>query len=62
MQFVVLLDGSVANVRVPHATNEEFAAAAAACVAEWRFKPATRNGEPAIFAMQVPIVFRLSEN
>ncbi len=59
--FKIKEDGTVANLKVERSSQREFEASAMACVAEWRFKPATLAGKPIAVVMAVPIVFTLNE-
>jgi len=43
-------------------TYEEFAEAATAAVAKWKFKPGRKDRQPVNTHMQVPILFTLNEH
>lgn len=57
VDFVVEVDGSVSAVRAIRAANDKFEEEAIACVKQWKFKPAIKDGKPARARMQVPITF-----
>lgn len=63
IQFVVGVDGRVAEAGVVRATDFRFGDAAMAAVLQWTFQPG-RNavGQPVPTLMQVPIVFTLNES
>jgi periplasmic protein TonB len=46
LSFVVIPDGSVANVRLLKHSTPEFDHFAVAVVSKWRFEPATKDGKP----------------
>jgi TonB family protein len=46
LSFVVIPDGSVANVRLLKHSTPEFDDFAVAVVSKWRFEPATKDGKP----------------
>jgi protein TonB len=52
-------DGNAHNARVVHSVDPELDRAALACVAAWRFRPGTFNGEPVTVAATVEVNFRL---
>ena len=53
-------DGSVSGAKVDRsAGNESLDAAALAAVKQWTFKPALKNGKPAVSQVRVPITFDL---
>lgn len=59
LDLIVESDGSVGEIRVANSDHHEFEPAAITAVRQWRFKPATRNGEPMRATMRLPVVFRL---
>ncbi len=46
LSFIVIPDGSVANVRLLKHSTPEFDDFAVAVVSKWRFEPATKDGRP----------------
>ena len=60
IEFVVVMDGTVADAKVVHATEPEFGVAARACVENWRFTPARRDGVAVNCRLKVPIVFAIN--
>jgi TonB family protein len=61
VDFIVDEAGAAREVHAVQATNSEFAAAAVNSVAQWRFKPGEKNGQPVRTHMQVPISFSLND-
>lgn len=61
VRFRIKEDGGVAELSAERSSQREFEAAAIACVAQWRFRPATLGGKPISVVMSVPIVFSLGE-
>jgi TonB family protein len=59
LDVLVNSEGRVGAVRVEKATSEAFAAAAAATVSTWRFKPAMLNDTPVAVLISVETNFRL---
>ena len=55
--FVVDPSGRVEDPSVQKSTDPAFERAALAAVAQWRFDPGTRDGQPVRFRMRVPITF-----
>ena len=55
--FVVDKEGRVKDPVVDHSNNPAFDQPAIECVLEWRFEPATVDGEPVNTRMSVPIIF-----
>ena len=54
----IAADGSVADVALAEGSgNRDLDRAALEAVRRWRFKPATRNGQPVASEVSVPIVF-----
>ena len=75
VDFIVTAEGDVVGAKLiriatqPDLKEEaemeahlEFGAAAVAAVAQWKFDPGTKDGNPVATKMQVPIVFTLSED
>lgn len=60
--IVVIIDekGVPDRIAVYRATRPEFGAAAAACIPNWTFSPAIRQGRPVRARLTVPIVFALN--
>jgi TonB family protein len=52
--------GDVVNPTALRSTREEFEAAAVQAVAQWKFKPGVKNGQPVMTHLQIPIVFTLA--
>jgi TonB family protein len=46
LSFVVMPDGSVANVQLLKRSASDFDAFAVSVVSKWRFEPATKDGKP----------------
>ena len=61
VEFVVGLDGRVAQAVVMETTNEIFNEAALAAVRQWTFSPALEAGKPVASGMVVPVVFQLAQ-
>jgi len=62
VEFVVIADGSVRDVKTSKATNEAFAAAAKAAIEQWKFKPGRKGGRDVNTRMVIPFVFTLAKN
>jgi hypothetical protein len=60
VSYLVRVDGTVSGAYAMKASPEEFAkelgAAAAACVAQWKFKPGRKNGRDVATAMKTVLV------
>lgn len=56
--LIVSASGKPEQVQVEQATHPLFAEAAVAAVKHWRFKPATKNGQPVASNFSVPVEFR----
>jgi len=61
VEFVVGLDGQVADATVQTSTNEIFNEAALTAVQRWRFYPALEEGLAVASGMEVTVVFRLAQ-
>lgn len=60
LEFVVSIDGQVADVLVSRShPGTVFAAAAVEAVTRWRFEPARRRGEPVAVRVHLPLAFKL---
>lgn len=59
IEFYLDQYGDARLPRVLSATDPAFGYAAAHAVAQWRFEPATIDGEPVVLRVSVPINFRL---
>jgi TonB family protein len=57
--FEVDLKGKVQNVVIVSSDNPAFEEPALKAVRQWTFQPATRDGEPVVQKMRVPITFQL---
>jgi TonB family protein len=57
LNVLVSPDGRVEKIEPDLGTTGEFALAAAACVANWTFQPATKNGEPVFGWIKWQLVF-----
>jgi TonB family protein len=55
--FIIMPDGSTAQVQAIEATHRGFADAAVECVEEWNYKPALKDGKRVSCLMMVPIAF-----
>jgi TonB family protein len=53
--FVVLPDGSVANVKLLKRSKTEFDAFAVSEVNNWRFEPATKDGKPVAMQLETEL-------
>jgi TonB family protein len=62
VDFIVTNHGSVAAAKVVRATDPRFGEAALACVVQWHFRPAMKDGAAVNCHMQVPIVFTINES
>jgi TonB family protein len=60
LDVVVQADGRPGEMRVVDAPHPDFALAAIDCVRQWRFKPATKAGEPVPMLVTVEVVFKLA--
>ena len=58
VQALVLKDGTVGDIKIVKSIPE-LDAAAAACVRQWRFKPALAKGQPVAVWVAVPVKFSL---
>ncbi len=59
ISFVVTANGRTKQVKAVKATHPGFADSAVACIEQWRFKPATKDGKPVNCRMMIPMVFSL---
>lgn len=59
--FVVTKEGTVKEAKVLKTSGEPFNEPALECVRQWRFKPALYKGQPVEAALQVPIMFSITE-
>ena len=59
LQAVVRKDGSVDSVQVVQGLGMGLDEAAVAAVKQWRFQPATRNGEPVDLQITLAVTFNL---
>ena len=59
VKFVVDTSGRTKNLAVASSTDPAFNDNALAAVRLWRFEPGLKNGQPAEFAMAVPVMFEL---
>jgi TonB family protein len=57
LEFVIEADGSVGAVRVIDVPHPDLALAAVACVREWQFTPATRDGVPVAVVATMEVAF-----
>ena len=55
LSFVVIPDGSVANVRLLTHSTSEFDDFAVAVVSKWKFEPATKAGNPVAVRLETEI-------
>jgi len=61
LEFVVDALGRPQDVRVISATDYAFGSTAREAVSRWKFKPATRNGEPVSMKVALPVVVSESD-
>ena len=59
--FIVEADGTVSNILAVRATDSAFGDAASAAVSQWRFRPATLQGQPVRCRVLVPINFEMND-
>jgi TonB family protein len=59
LEIVVLQDGSVGHIRTVRGLGSELDQRAVAAVRQWRFAPATRNGQPVDVLVEVAVEFTL---
>ena len=59
LQTVIRKDGSVEVVRVVGSPGYGLDQEAIKAVRQWRFKPGTRNGQPADFSLSIEVSFRI---
>jgi TonB family protein len=59
VEFLVGTDGVPFQVQATKATQRDFAEAAVASVACWRFKPGICHGKPVVVFLKVPLLFEL---
>ena len=61
-KFVVRADGTadMSTFLVSRSDHEAFTNAVRTAVAQWRFRPATKNGKPVAAMIQMPFMFSLS--
>jgi TonB family protein len=58
LSAVIRSDGSVSEVNILHGLDDRLDAYASAALSRWRFRPATRNGDPVALQTVVMIPFR----
>lgn len=61
VKFVVMADGSVADVETVSASHPAFGEAAVDAVRQWRFEPGRVDGRAVNTRLQVPVYFKLEE-
>ena len=59
MEFTVLPDGTVGDIKVIRSTHEAFAAAAEQALAKWKFKPGQKGGVAVNARIQQPFVYSI---
>ena len=59
LRFTIGTDGIPADIRVISTTGVEFSEAALAAIAQWRFQPAMKAGQPVAVRMVQPLSFTL---
>lgn len=59
LEAVVGTDGSLSNIKVAKFLGKGLDEKAVECVQKWRFKAATRNGEPIAMKATIEVNFRL---
>jgi TonB family protein len=59
LEVVVQANGSVGDVRVVKPVNPDLDEAAVACARRWRFKPATKDGQPLDLIVALEITFKI---
>jgi len=60
MDFVVLADGSVGDVRIITSLDSELDQQAVAALKQWRFRPATKDGQPVPALTHALLSFKIS--
>ena len=58
LSAVIRSNGSVGDVRILRGVDDHLDAYASAALSRWRFRPATRNGDPGALQTVVMIPFR----
>jgi periplasmic protein TonB len=58
LSAVIRSDGSVGEVRILRGVDDRLDVYASAALSRWRFRPATRNGDPVAIQTVVMIPFR----
>jgi protein TonB len=58
LSAVIRGDGSVGEVRILRGVDDRLDVYASAALSRWRFRPATRNGDPVALQTVVMIPFR----
>jgi TonB family protein len=61
MSFVVTKEGEVRDIRVLKATDTSFAVVASEAVQQWRYRPATHNGQPVECRVHAPLRFVIAK-
>jgi protein TonB len=56
---VILKDGTVGDVTVTRSLDEELDQEAIAATKQWRFRPATKDGEPVTVRVNIELTFTL---
>lgn len=61
IEFIIDREGQAQLPKIVSASAPEFGAAAAAAVAQWKFEPPLRNGQPVDARVRVPLVFNVGK-
>ncbi|MBC7369796.1 MAG: TonB family protein [Undibacterium sp.] len=61
VDFIVDAQGNVQGATPVESTHEDFGPAAAAAVAQWKYRPGLKNGRAVATRMRSPLVFTLNE-
>jgi len=59
LEFVVEADGAIGPVRVKSAPHPDLAVASIACLRQWRFEPARKDGVPVAVVATMELAFKL---
>ena len=59
LEIEISPDGIPRNIRVLRSLDPELDKKAVECVAEWKFRPGEKDGEPVTVAASVEVAFRL---
>ena len=60
IDFIVTTHGDVGEAKVVSSTEPGLNEAALACISQWKFKPAMKDGKPVESRMKIPLVFSIN--